>query len=256
MDGTALVGKASQIFKATLRFLADAVTVELPHNSRQLFGRLLQWRHLGQDDPDSGAFAGLGIEVEPSAQPIGHDAVDDMQAEPCTALVAPRREKRIEGAAGRPDSCRSHCRKTGSQHCPCQTPGPGYRQFRPAIRKGVSHRIEEQVGQNLPVGTGITVHREIGLAVDRQRQTVLPQSRPQTQRHLLGQIAEVKGALVAVVAVGGHLLEGLDQFGGAIEVCHQLRGGIAAGLKKLVQAGTPEIAAFDFVGKHCSLAFQ
>src|SRR5665213_2263661 len=64
-----------------------------------LFGRLLQWRQLGQDNLDPRALAGLGIQIESAAQPIGDDAVDDMQAEAGAALIAPRREERIEGAA-------------------------------------------------------------------------------------------------------------------------------------------------------------
>ena len=43
--------------------------------------------------------ARLGIKVEPAAEAVGHDAVDDVQAEPGAALVAARREERIEGAA-------------------------------------------------------------------------------------------------------------------------------------------------------------
>src|SRR5882672_5731347 len=62
-----------------------------------LFRRLLQRRHPGQDDLDSRAPAGLGIEIEPAAEAIGHDAVDDMQAEPGAALVAARREERVKG---------------------------------------------------------------------------------------------------------------------------------------------------------------
>src|SRR6202165_4227019 len=64
-----------------------------------LLGRLLQRRDPGQDDLDSGAAAGLGIEVEPAAQAVGHDRVDDMQAEPGAALVAAGGEERIKGAA-------------------------------------------------------------------------------------------------------------------------------------------------------------
>src|SRR4030088_1492233 len=60
---------------------------------------LLQRRNAGQDDLDSGAAAGLGIKVEPAAQTVGHDRVDDMQAEPGAALVAAGGEKRIESTA-------------------------------------------------------------------------------------------------------------------------------------------------------------
>src|SRR4051812_13167217 len=61
-----------------------------------LLRRLLDRRHPGQDDLDLGAAARLGIQVEPPAQPVGHDAVDDMQAEPGAALVPPGGEEWIE----------------------------------------------------------------------------------------------------------------------------------------------------------------
>ena len=53
---------------------------------------------------------------------------------------------------------------------------------------------------------------------------VLSQPRAQAHHDLLGQIAEIEAALIGIIAVGGDLLERLDQFGGAIEVGHQLRG--------------------------------
>ena len=46
---------------------------------------------------------------------------------------------------------------------------------------------------------------------------VFSQSRPQAHHHLLGQVAEIEAALIGVIAVGGHLLERLDEFGRAIE---------------------------------------
>src|SRR5512138_4023341 len=64
-----------------------------------LFRRLLQRRRARQDHLDARAAARLGIEIKPAAEPRRHDAVDDVQAEPGAALVAPRREERIEGAA-------------------------------------------------------------------------------------------------------------------------------------------------------------
>src|SRR4051794_4353954 len=60
-----------------------------PRNDDRLLRRLLDRRHPRQDDLDLRAAAGLRIEVEPPAQPIGDDAIDDMQAEPGAALVAP-----------------------------------------------------------------------------------------------------------------------------------------------------------------------
>src|SRR5205807_2035935 len=64
-----------------------------------LLGRLLQRRDTRQDDLDARPRPGLGLEIEPSAETIGDDVVDDVQAEAGAALIAPRREERIEGAA-------------------------------------------------------------------------------------------------------------------------------------------------------------
>jgi hypothetical protein len=66
-------------------------------------------RHALQDQLDFRPLAGLALETEPAAQVIGDDAVDDMQAEAGAALIAARREERIERLA--PDSCRSHRRR-------------------------------------------------------------------------------------------------------------------------------------------------
>ena len=85
---------------------------------------------------------------------------------------------------------------------------------------------------------------------------MLSQSRPQAHHHLLGQIAEIEAALIRIIAVGGNLLERLDQFGGAIEIGHQLRRRIAAGFEKFIEARSPEIAARHFGGEHRRLAFQ
>ena len=70
---------------------------QIPHI--RLFRRLLQRRRARQDHLDARAAARRGIEIEPAAEAVGDDAVDDVQAEPGAALVAPRGEKRIEGAA-------------------------------------------------------------------------------------------------------------------------------------------------------------
>jgi hypothetical protein len=66
-----------------------------------LLRRLLQRRDPRQDDLNPRAAAGLGIEVQPAAEPVGDDAVDDMQAKPGAALIPARGEERIEGAAPR-----------------------------------------------------------------------------------------------------------------------------------------------------------
>ena len=108
-----------------------------------------------QDDLDPRAAARLGIEIEPAAEPIGHDAVDDVQAKPGAALVAPRREERIEGAAA---NIEAHAAAiVGEQDLDIVLAGLAHLDIdraRPAVRESVRHRIEEQIGQHLPVGPG------------------------------------------------------------------------------------------------------
>jgi len=53
---------------------------------------------------------------------------------------------------------------------------------------------------------------------------------------LPNEIAKVEGALIGRNSIGGYLLERLDQLGHAIEIGHQLRGTIAAGFEKIIQA--------------------
>src|SRR3984893_15328864 len=127
-----------------------------------LLRRLLQRRHPGQDDLDSGAAAGLGIEIEPAAEAIGYDTVDDMQAEPGAALVAARGEERVEGAA--PDVEAHADAVVGKQDLDIVLAGLPHLDVDRAglaVRKGMRHRIEEQVGQHLSVGPGIAVHGDI-----------------------------------------------------------------------------------------------
>src|SRR3979411_3260040 len=74
-----------------------------------LLGGLLQRRHPGPDGLDSRAAPRRGIEVEPPAQTVGHDTVDDVQAESGAALITARREERIERAApGREYDAHTH----------------------------------------------------------------------------------------------------------------------------------------------------
>src|SRR4030081_2822838 len=124
-----------------------------------LLGGLLQRRNPGQDDLDSRAAAGLGIEVEAPAQTVSHDTVDDVQAESGAALITARREERIERAA--PD-VEGHAATivgkndfdivlAGFPHLDIDRAGL-------AVGKGVGHRIEEQGGGDLCVRPGIAVH--------------------------------------------------------------------------------------------------
>jgi hypothetical protein len=83
-------------------------------------------------------------------------------------------------------------------------------------------RIEEEVGEHLPVGSRTAVHGQIGLAVDVERQVALSPAWTQAHEHLLGQVTWIKHAPLQVASIRGDLLERLDQFGGSIEIGNQL----------------------------------
>src|SRR4051794_14888366 len=64
-----------------------------------LFCSKVQRRLARHDDLYFRARAGFGVQIDPAAQTIGHDVVDDVQSEASAALVAPGREKRVEYVA-------------------------------------------------------------------------------------------------------------------------------------------------------------
>ena len=53
-------------------------------------------RHARQDDPYLRSLAGFAVELEPATQTTRDDVVDDVQTEAGAALVATRREERVE----------------------------------------------------------------------------------------------------------------------------------------------------------------
>src|SRR5258705_9783383 len=128
---------------------------------------MLQRRHPRQDEVEARASARLGIEVEPAAQTVSHDTVDDVQPQAGAALIAACCEKRIEGPA--PDVERHAASIVGKNDLNIILAGLPYPDIdRPwlAVRKGMRHRIQEQIGELLPVGPGIAVPDQIGLSVD------------------------------------------------------------------------------------------
>jgi hypothetical protein len=59
----------------------------------------LRRRHAGQDQLDPCSLASFAIKMEPAAQTIRDDGVDDMETEASAASVPPGREERVEGLA-------------------------------------------------------------------------------------------------------------------------------------------------------------
>src|SRR5205823_15061813 len=105
-------------------------------------------------------------------------------------------------------------------------------------------------------GPGIGIHGETGLAIDRQREMALSQARSQAHDHLLGQVAEIEGPLIRVVAVSRDLLERSNQLGRAIEIGLELGRSVTARLQKLIQAGTSHFSSRYLAGEQRGPALQ
>src|SRR6202011_1407885 len=112
--------------------------------------------------------------IEAAAEAVGDGAVDDVKPEPGAALIAPRGEERIERAAA---DVEAHADAVvGKQDLDIVRAGLAYLDVDRAwlaVRKRMRHRVEEQVGKHLSVGAGIAVHRQVGLAIDVEREIVL-----------------------------------------------------------------------------------
>src|SRR6202166_5460205 len=125
--------------------------------------------------------------MEPAAQTIGDDAVDDVQAEAGAALVAAGREERIERLA--PDIEAHAAAIVGKYHfdvVPSRRLHLDVDDAFFAVGKCVRDRVEEKVGQHLSVRAGIAVHQEIRLALDLERKLLLlAATGPQTLGDLL-----------------------------------------------------------------------
>jgi hypothetical protein len=124
---------------------------------------------------------------------IGHDAVDDVQAEAGTTLMTAGREEWIERLAS---DVRTHAATIIAEEYLdlVRTGGAGLdaNHSVPSIRECMRDRIEEEMGQDLPVRSGIAIHGKIWLALNVQGDAVLWQRRPQTDGYLLRQIAEIE----------------------------------------------------------------
>jgi hypothetical protein len=56
-----------------------------------------RWRsHPWQDDPHPGSLVEFAVEIDPAAEAICHDGVDDVQAETGASMIAARGKERIE----------------------------------------------------------------------------------------------------------------------------------------------------------------
>ena len=109
----------------------------------------------------------------------------------------------------------------------------------------------------MPVrGAWITVHRKIRLALDVERDIFFLQRRPQDDENLLDRLAGIKNAPIQITLIDRHLLERLDQVGGAVEIGCQQRGSILDDFEELGQARSLQLAARDIGRERGALALQ
>ena len=136
-------------------------------------------RHLRQDELNSRSLAGFAIEMQPAAQTIRNDGVDDVQAEAGAASISARREERIERPV--PDIEAHAAAIIGKDDFDIVRPGCLHLDLDGtslAVGKRMRDRVEEEDRQHLSVWSGIAVNREIGLAFDVEDQSGERQARP------------------------------------------------------------------------------
>ena len=109
-------------------------------------------------------------------------------------------------------------------------------------------RVEEEIGQDLPIGARIAVDHQALRHVDRQGDRRLLQHRPQAGDDLVGGLAQAELPAFRMRAVHRHLLEGLDQFPGAMQVRHQLLGCVARGPDEFLQLRAAQLAIGSQLG--------
>jgi hypothetical protein len=109
-------------------------------------------------------FARLAIETDPATQTIRYDVVDDMKAEADAALIAARREERIERLA--PVAETHAAAIIGKENFNVAISDRLYLDVdgtTSAVKKCMCNRVEKEIGERLSVRSWITVHR---LALD------------------------------------------------------------------------------------------
>ena len=95
--------------------------------------------------------------------------------------------------------------------------------------------VQEQVGQDLPVGTGIAVDHEALWHIERERDRRALEDRSQACDDLVSRLAKAERPSLGVRAVDRDLFERLDQLAGAVQVCYQLLGRVARGAHEFLQ---------------------
>ncbi len=171
--------------------------------------------------------------------------------EPGCALMPAGREERIEGLAL--DIRRHSAPIVANDKLDMRITGRTQLDIddaRPPRRERVHHGIESEVGQDLPERSGVALHRKIRLALNLDADIAIPRLALQARQNLLRQLARIECPPVELPPIGGHLLEGLHQFGGTAKVRHQLARRRADEIEEIPQARSPEMAACRLRREH------
>ena len=149
--------------------------------------------HAGQDQLNSCSLAGFAIKMEPAAQTIRDDGMDDVETQTSTALIPAGCEKWIEGFAS---DIKAHAASVVYEEnfnvIMSGRPNLDIHAAALTVGERMRDRIEEEIGQHLPIRARITVHRQIGLTFDGEGEILLSKTRVQAHDDLFGQITEIK----------------------------------------------------------------
>jgi len=163
-----------------------------------------------------------------------------VQSKSGSALAATRGEEGVEGATldllGHADSVIGHEDIDVVAHSPCLD---DHASGAP-VGKGMNDAVEEQVRQDLPIGSGITVHADAGRHIDSQSDLRLLEQGTQASDDLVGRFAQIERPPVRVAAVDCDLLERLHEFARALQVADELSRGIPPALEEFVEARAPQ----------------
>src|SRR5436305_13288293 len=148
-----------------------------------------------------------------------------MEAEAGAAVIAPGGKERVEGLALH---IRRHSGaivgKNDLDIVVAAWPGRNRDGSGTAIGKGMIGGVQEQIGQDLLVGTVIAVDHEALWHIERERDRRALEDRAQASDDLLSRLAKAERPSLGVRAVDRDLFERLDQLAGAVQVCYQLLG--------------------------------
>src|SRR5262249_38518797 len=144
----------------------------------------------GKDESNGGPCTWLAFKAELSPQSIHDDAMDDVQTKTTRTIMAARGEKRIERP---PLDVGSHATAgIGEQKLDMLVVRRANRDVDgplAAVREGMRHGIDGEIGQSLTERPGIAVHGKTGLTAEAERNVAVFQLPLELGEDLAGQFA-------------------------------------------------------------------